>query len=94
MAAGICEILSIEDHALERFFALRIVHAPRAECAFLQCAFATKRRKDAVFANAAAKMSLRRPPCAFTEQGVAMLSSVLRSDRAVELDIAFSKFAP
>jgi hypothetical protein len=29
----------------------------------------------------------RYPPCAFTEQGVAMLSSVLRSQRAVEVNI-------
>ena len=30
---------------------------------------------------------LRRPPYAFTEQGVAMLSSVLRSERAVAVNI-------
>lgn len=30
---------------------------------------------------------LRRPPYAFTEQGVAMISGVLRSDRAVEVNI-------
>ena len=33
-------------------------------------------------------MSLRRRPYAFTEQGVAMLSSVLRSERAVQVNIA------
>ncbi len=33
------------------------------------------------------KMGLRRRPYAFTEQGVAMLSSVLNSDRAVEVNI-------
>ena len=32
-------------------------------------------------------MGLRRPPYAFTELGVAMLSSVLRSDRAVRMNI-------
>lgn len=32
-------------------------------------------------------MGLRRPPYAFTEQGVAMLSSVLRSKRAVQVNI-------
>lgn len=32
-------------------------------------------------------MGLRRPPYAFTEHGVAMLSSVLMSKRAVELNI-------
>jgi len=33
----------------------------------------------------------RRPPFAFTEQGVAMLSSVLRSARAVEVNIAIMR---
>ena len=33
------------------------------------------------------KMGLRYPPMAFTEQGVAMLSSVLRSDRAIKVNI-------
>jgi hypothetical protein len=32
-------------------------------------------------------MGLRRPPYAFTEQGVAMLSSVLKSKRAVQVNI-------
>jgi len=34
------------------------------------------------------RMGLRHPPMAFTEQGVAMLSSVLRSPRAIEVNIA------
>jgi hypothetical protein len=33
----------------------------------------------------------RRPPYAFTEEGVAMLSSVLRSARAVEVNIAIMR---
>ena len=33
------------------------------------------------------KMGLRRPPYAFTEQGVAMLSGVLRSKIAIEISI-------
>lgn len=33
------------------------------------------------------KMGLRHPPYAFTEQGVAMLSSVLRSERAIQVNI-------
>ncbi len=32
-------------------------------------------------------MGLRKPPLAFTEQGVAMLSSVLRSERAIQVNI-------
>ena len=33
------------------------------------------------------KMGLRRPPYVFTEQGVAMLSSILNSDRAILVNI-------
>jgi len=33
------------------------------------------------------KMGLRKPPLAFTEQGVAMLSSVLNSERAILVNI-------
>lgn len=33
----------------------------------------------------------RTPPCAFTEQGIAMLSSVLNSQRAVEVNIAIMR---
>ena len=44
-------------------------------------------RSQIVISNPAAKMGARRRPYAFTEQGVAMLSSVLRSDRAVAVNI-------
>jgi hypothetical protein len=44
-------------------------------------------RSQFVMSNPATKMGLRRPPYAFTEQGVAMLSSVLRSRRAVAANI-------
>lgn len=37
--------------------------------------------------NPSAKMGLRRKPYAFTEQGIAMLSSVLNSKRAVQVNI-------
>ena len=46
-------------------------------------------------ASNAVIMGLRYPPMAFTEQGVAMLSSVLRSSRAIQVNIqimrAFSR---
>jgi hypothetical protein len=44
-------------------------------------------RSQIVMSNSALNMGLRRPPYAFTELGVAMLSSVLRSDRAVKMNI-------
>ena len=37
------------------------------------------------------KMGLRYRPMAFTEQGVAMLSSVLKSERAIEVNIAIMR---
>ena len=45
-------------------------------------------RSQIVTSNPAAKMGLRRRPYAFTEHGVAMLASVLRSKRAIEVNIA------
>src|SRR5262245_6898548 len=44
-------------------------------------------RSQIVTSNPAAKMGLRRRPYAFTENGVAMLSSVLRSKRAIAVTI-------
>ena len=37
------------------------------------------------------KMGLRKPPFVFTEQGVAMLSSVLNNERAIEINIAIMR---
>jgi hypothetical protein len=37
------------------------------------------------------KMGLRYPPMAFSEQGVAMLSSVLNSEKAIQVNIAIIK---
>jgi len=47
-------------------------------------------RSHIVMSNST-KMGLRRPPMAFTEQGVAMLSSVLRSDKAIQVNRLFFK---
>jgi hypothetical protein len=44
-------------------------------------------RSQIAISNPDAKMGLRRPPYAFTELGVAMLSSVLHSERAVRMNI-------
>src|SRR5438034_8722629 len=48
-------------------------------------------RSQIVTSNSAAKMGVRKRPNAFTEQGVAMLSSVLHSDRAIEVNIAIMR---
>jgi hypothetical protein len=48
-------------------------------------------RSQTVTSNSAAKMGLRRAPYAFTEQGIAMLSSVLRSKRAIQVNIGIMR---
>jgi len=48
-------------------------------------------RSQIVISNSSLRMSLRRRPYAFTEQGVAMLSGVLNSPRAVEVNIAIMR---
>jgi hypothetical protein len=37
------------------------------------------------------KKGLRKPPLVFTEQGVAMLSSILKSERAIQVNIAIMR---
>src|SRR3989344_214410 len=48
-------------------------------------------RSQIVMSNPGTKMGLRRPPYAFTEQGVAMLSSVLKSKRAIAVNVAIMR---
>ena len=43
------------------------------------------------FGTSKARGGLRYPPYAFTEQGVAMLSSVLKSDRAIRVSVAIMR---
>ena len=47
--------------------------------------------KSQIVMSNAQRMGLRHPPLAFTEQGVAMLSSVLRSPQAVKVNIAIMR---
>jgi hypothetical protein len=48
-------------------------------------------RSQIVTSNPSARMGLRRPPYAFTQEGIAMLSSVLRSERAIQMNIAIMR---
>jgi hypothetical protein len=43
--------------------------------------------KSQIVISNSERMGLRKPPFVFTEQGVAMLSSVLNSDRAISVNI-------
>jgi len=44
-------------------------------------------RSQIATSNPGARMGIRRPPYAFTEHGVAMLSAVLNSGRAIQMSI-------
>ncbi len=48
-------------------------------------------RSQFVMSNPSNRMGLRHPPFAFTEQGVAMLSSVLKSQKAIAVNIAIMR---
>jgi hypothetical protein len=48
-------------------------------------------RSQIVMSNPAAKMGLRRRPYAFTELGVAMLSTVLHSKSAIQVNVAIMR---
>src|SRR5712672_2973998 len=48
-------------------------------------------RSQIVTSNPSAKMGLRRSPYAFTQEGIAMLSSVLRSERAIQMNIVIMR---
>lgn len=48
-------------------------------------------RSQFVMSNPSNRMGLRYPPFAFTEQGVAMLSSVLKSKKAIAVNIAIMR---
>lgn len=44
-----------------------------------------------VISKTAGRGGTRKPPMVFTEQGIAMLSSVLRSERAIQVNIAIMR---
>jgi hypothetical protein len=48
-------------------------------------------KSQIVISNPSARMSIRNRPYAFTEQGVAMLSSVLKSKRAAMVNVAIMR---
>ena len=89
--ADLAELYGVETRALvqavkrnrERFPADFMFQLTREELALW--------RSQIVVSNPAAKMALRRCPNAFTEQGIAMLSSVVRSGPAVSVNIAIMR---
>ncbi len=90
MDSDLAELYSVETKALKRAVKRNLDRFPsdfmfeltKKELQNWRYQFGTSNRE---------KMGLRIPPFAFTEQGVAMLSSVLRSERAIQVNISIMR---
>ena len=82
----LAELYGVETKVLNQAVKRNIERFPEDFCFQLNKAEFEIWRSQFVTSNSD-KMGLRRPPYVFTEQGVAMLSSVLRSKNAVEINI-------
>jgi hypothetical protein len=86
----LAELYDVETKALKRAVRRNISRFPddfmfelsKVELENWRCQFGTSNSE---------KMGLRYKPFAFTEQGVAMLSSVLRSERAIQVNISIMR---
>jgi hypothetical protein len=83
----LAELYGVETRALVQAVHRNIDRFPKDFMFQLSTAELENWRSQIVMSNPGAKMGLRRPPYAFTELGVAMLSSVLNSKRAVQMNI-------
>lgn len=88
---GIAELYRVETRALVQGVNRNLERFPQDFMFQLTKDELEHWRSQFVISNPGAKMGLRRRPYAFTEQGIAMLSSVLRSDRAVKVNIAIMR---
>lgn len=82
----LAELYGVETKVLNQAVKRNIERFPEDFCFQLNKAEFEIWKSQFVTSNSD-KMGLRRPPYVFTEQGVAMLSSVLRSKNAVEINI-------
>lgn len=88
--SDLAELYGVETKALNRAVRRNLTRFPadfmfqltHAECERLRCQIGTSN---------VGRGGRRYAPLAFTEQGVAMLSSVLRSERAVQVNIAIMR---
>ncbi len=82
----LAEMYRVETRVLNQAVKRNIERFPETFCFQLDDNEFYNWKSQTVMSNSD-KMGLRRPPYAFTEQGVAMLSAVLRSDVAVRVSI-------
>lgn len=85
--ADLADLYGVETRALVQAVKRNTARFPSDFMFRLSNAELDNWRSQFVISNPDARMGLRRPPYAFTEQGVAMLSSVLRSEQAVAVNI-------
>jgi hypothetical protein len=83
--ADLAALYGVPTGALNQAVKRNIERFPE-DCAFrLSKAKFEHWKSQSVISNPSAKMGLRRAPLVFTQEGVAMLSAVLRSDGAVQM---------
>jgi hypothetical protein len=88
MDADLAALYGVPTRALNQAVRRNIARFPEDFAFQLSGAELEIWRSQIVTSNPSAKMGLRRPPYAFTQEGVAMLSAVLRSESAVQVSIA------
>lgn len=97
--SDLAELYGVETKALNRAvrrnsrrfpadFMFQLTHA---ECERLRCQTGTSKLRSQIATSNVGRGGRRYRPLVFTEQGVAMLSSVLRSERAVQVNIAIMR---
>ena len=86
----LAELYDVETRSLNQAVKRNIERFPEEFCFQLNKEEFANWRSQIVISNFD-KMGIRRAPYAFTEQGVAMLSAVLKSDRAIAASILIMK---
>lgn len=86
----LAELYGVETRALKQAVRRNLVRFPEDFMFELSEMEFENWRSQNVISNSD-RQGLRHSPMAFTEQGVAMLSSVLRSPRAIEVNIAIMR---
>ena len=87
----LAELYGIETRALTQAVRRNLKRFPDDFMFVLELQEVNNLMSQSVISKPRGRGGTRKPPMAFTEQGVAMLSSVLHSERAVEVNIAIMR---
>ena len=85
--ADLASLYEVPTKALNQAFKRNIERFPEDFAFQLSKEELENWRSQLVTSNPKARMALRHPPYAFTQEGIAMLSSVLRSGKAIQMNI-------